>query len=224
MTTGTARVAGAADVDRIVEILTGAFFHDPLWGPAFPDLERRAGQAAGLWRFYVTCVQRYPYTFLTAGGEATAVWIPPGGVELTHDEEAGLERLLLATTGRETTDGILEIMGQFDAARPREPHYYLGLLGTHDEHRGQGHGMRLLAENLAAVDAEGMASYLESSNPANDARYGRLGFAPYGKIIASTGHVVTTMWRAPAPPPGSPGRSSSGTRRSPATPPPSSPT
>ena len=126
MTTGTARVAGAADVDRIVEILTGAFFHDPLWGPAFPDLERRAGQAAGLWRFYVTCVQRYPYTFLTAGGEATAVWIPPGGVELTHDEEADLERLLLATTGRETTDGILEIMGQFDAARPREPHYYLG--------------------------------------------------------------------------------------------------
>ena len=104
MTSGTARLAGPDDIDRIVAILTTAFFHDPLWGPAFPDVDRRAEQAAGLWRFYVTCVQRYPNTYLTAGGEATAVWIPPGGVELTHDEEADLERLLLASTGRETTD------------------------------------------------------------------------------------------------------------------------
>jgi len=197
MTTGPARVAGPADVDRIVEILTAAFFHDPLWGPAFPDLERRAEQAAGLWRFYVTCVQRYPWTFLTAGGEATAVWIPPGGVELTHDEEAALERLLLATIGREATNGILEIMAQFDAARPGEPHYYLGLIGTHDAHRGAGHGMRLLAENLATVDAQGAAAYLESSNPVNDVRYARLGFTPHGKITAASGHVMTTMWRPP---------------------------
>ncbi|MFF5288985.1 GNAT family N-acetyltransferase [Paractinoplanes globisporus] len=197
MTTGSARAAGPADIDRIVEILTVAFFDDPLWGPAFPDAERRAEQAAGLWRFYVTCVQRYPWTFLTAGGEATSVWIPPGGVELTGAEEHELERLLLATTGRETTDGILGIMAQFDAARPREPHFYLGLIGTHDAHRGQGHGMRLLAENLAAVDTRGAAAYLESSNPVNDIRYERLGFTPYGKITTATGHVMTTMWRPP---------------------------
>jgi GNAT superfamily N-acetyltransferase len=193
----TARVAGPADIDRIVHILTAAFFHDPLWGPAFPDVERRAEQAAGLWRFYVTCVQRYPWTFLTAGGEATTVWIPPGGVELTSAEEAELERLLLASTGRETTDGILEIMAQFEAVRPREPHFYLGVIGTHDAHRGKGHGMRLLAENLATVDAAGVAAYLESSNPANDVRYGRLGFVPHGKITAATGHVMNTLWRPP---------------------------
>ena len=197
MTTGPARVAGPADLDRIVAILTTAFFHDPLWGAAFPDVERRAEQAAGLWRFYVTSVLRYPWTFVTAGGEATAVWIPPGGIELTSDDEAELERLLLATTGRETTDGILEIMAQFDAARPREPHYYLGLIGTHDAHRGRGHGMALLAENLALVDAAGAAAYLESSNPANDARYERVGFTPHGKLTSATGHVITTMWRPP---------------------------
>jgi GNAT superfamily N-acetyltransferase len=197
VTSESARVAGAGDIDRIVEILTSAFFHDPVWGPAFPDVERRAGQAAGLWRFYVTAVMRYPWTFLTAGGEATAVWIPPGGVELTGDEEAGMERLLLASTGRETTDGILAIMGQFEAVRPREPHFYLGLIGTHDAHRGNGHGMRLLAENLTTVDAQGAAAYLESSNPANDARYERLGFAPHGSITVATGHVMTTMWRPP---------------------------
>jgi hypothetical protein len=70
---------------------------------------------------------RYPWTFLSPDRESVAVWIPPGGVELTHDEESGLERLLLASTGRGTTDGILEIMAQFDEVRPREPHFYLGL-------------------------------------------------------------------------------------------------
>jgi GNAT superfamily N-acetyltransferase len=191
----TARLAGPADIDRIVDILTTAFAHDPLWGPAFPSLEA----ASGFWRFYVTCVQRYPWTFLTPGGEATAVWIPPGGVELTHDEEVDLERLLLATIGREATDAILDVFAQFDAARPTEPHYYLGLLGTHDAHRGAGHGMRLLAANLATVDAAHAAAYLESSNPANDARYARLGFTPYGKITTATGHAMTTMWRPPRP-------------------------
>ena len=81
-----------------------------LRGPAFPDVERRAEQAAGPWRFYVTCVQRYPWTFLTAGGEATAVRIPPAAL-------------------------------------------LLGLIGTHDAHRGACHGMRLLAKNLTTIDA-----------------------------------------------------------------------
>jgi GNAT superfamily N-acetyltransferase len=37
-----------------------------------------------------------------------------------------------------------------------EPHYYLSLLGTRDEHRGRGLGMALLKENLARIDAERM--------------------------------------------------------------------
>src|SRR5882724_2945578 len=110
VTGGPCRARVPADIDRIVEILTGAFFHDPLWGPAFPDVERRAEQAAALWRFYVTSVQRYPWTFLTAGGEATTVWIPPGGVELTSEQESSLESLLVDGAGRETADGILQIM------------------------------------------------------------------------------------------------------------------
>ena len=38
--------------------------------------------------------------------------------------------------------------------------------------------MGLLAENLQRIDAEGAPAFLESSNPANDHRYERLGFAP----------------------------------------------
>lgn len=40
------------------------------------------------------------------------------------------------------------------------------------------------------------AAYLESSNPANDGRYARLGFEPVGQFsYPGDGPVVTTMWR-----------------------------
>ena len=55
--------------------------------------------------------------------------------------------------------------------------------------------MALLADTLEAVDAEGMPAYLESTNPANDARYMRVGFRPVGSVELENGHRITTMWR-----------------------------
>jgi predicted GNAT family acetyltransferase len=78
------------------------------------------------------------------------------------------------------------------------PHYYLSLLGTHDDHRGKGTGMALLRENLARIDAEGAPAYLESTNPANLARYESVGFVRLGEFAAPEGGpTVTTMWRDP---------------------------
>ena len=45
-----ARIATPSDTDAIVSVFTSAFFHDPVWGPAFPDEARRAEQAAVMWR------------------------------------------------------------------------------------------------------------------------------------------------------------------------------
>ncbi len=193
-----ARIAGPADIDAVVETLTTAFFDDPLWGPAFPDPGRRARQAAVMWRLFVSSAVRYPWTLVTPNAESAAVWIPPGGTELTPDGEDGMEGLLAGSAGPEVAEGVLRICEQFAAARPAEPHFYLTLLGTHDAHRGKGLGMGLPAEALAHIDALGAPAYLESSNPANLARYERAGFAAHGRITVATGHVVTTMWRPAA--------------------------
>ena len=190
-----ARSATPADVDAIVDTLTTAFFRDPLWGPAFPDEQRRATQAAAMWRLYVTSALRYPWTLVTPGVEAAAVWIPPGGTELTPREEDGLEGLLTTGAGPGVAKSILEIYDQLDAAHPDEPCFYLSLLGVHDDHRGKGLGMGLLAECLARIDTLGAPAYLESSNPANIDRYRSVGFTPRDTITIATGHVVTTMWR-----------------------------
>ena len=79
---------------------------------------------------------------------------------------------------------VLEVLARFDGAHPRDvPHYYLSIVGTHDDHRGHGIGEALLAENLQRVDAEHMPAYLESSNPANLKRYRRLGFEPHRRDL-----------------------------------------
>jgi hypothetical protein len=56
--------------------------------------------------------------------------------------------------------------------------------------------MLLLGDNLRRIDAEGMAAFLESSNPANDHRYERLGFTRCGEFqLGEDGPKVTQMWR-----------------------------
>jgi GNAT superfamily N-acetyltransferase len=189
------RQATLADVDAITAAFTTAFFHDPVWGPTFPDERRRARQAAVLWRVYAVSALRYPWTFVTPYVEAAAIWIPPGGTELTPDEACGLGELMEKAAGPEVAASVQEIEARFEAAHPAEPFFHLTILATHARHRGKGLGMGLLAETLTRIDALGAAAYLESTNPANNGRYQSVGFAPHAEITMPIGHVVTTMRR-----------------------------
>ncbi|NUP42793.1 MAG: GNAT family N-acetyltransferase [Streptomyces sp.] len=198
MTRTAARFATPADIDAVVSVFTSAFFHDPVWGPAFPDEGRRAAQSAVMWRVYATAALRYPWTLVTPDVEAAAVWIPPGGVELTAEEVGGLEGRLARVTSAEVARAIMRAGEQFEAAQPSEPFFHLTILGTHSDHRGKGLGMALLVESLARIDAVGAPAYLESTNPANLKRYERVGFTVRDEIVTATGQVVTTMWRPAA--------------------------
>ena len=190
-----ARQATSADVDAITAAFATAFFHDPVWGPVFPDESRRAEQSAVMWRVYAAAALRYPWTFVTPGIEAAAIWIPPGGEELTATEERRLHELMEETAGPEAAASAREIEARFAAAHPAGSFFHLTILATHAGHRGKGLGMALLAETLTRIDALGAAAYLESTNPVNNERYQNAGFEPRAEITMPSGRVVTTMWR-----------------------------
>jgi GNAT superfamily N-acetyltransferase len=190
-----ARLATPADIDAITAAFTSAFFHDPVWGPVFPDESRRAEQAALMWRVYATAALRYPWTFVTPDAEAAAIWIPPGGTELTDEEASRLGELIEETAGPQAAASAREIEERFAAAHPAGSFFHLTILATHASHRGKGLGMALLAETLTRIDALGAAAYLESTNPVNNERYRRAGFERRAEITMPSGHVVTTMWR-----------------------------
>jgi GNAT superfamily N-acetyltransferase len=187
------RVATERDLEMVTATLTAAFSTDPLWSWAFPDDE----SLAVWWRFYVSSALRYPWVWIADEGAAAAVWIPPGGVELTEEEEGRVESILAELIGPRASE-VGMLLDRFERSHPhdRPPHFYLSLLGTHPDHRGKGLGMGLLAENLERIDAEGMPAYLESSNSANDHRYERLGFERIGEFTRPDEKVkVATMWR-----------------------------
>ncbi|HEV1997810.1 MAG TPA: GNAT family N-acetyltransferase [Candidatus Dormibacteraeota bacterium] len=192
-----ARVATAADASGIANTLALAFQGDPLWAWAFPDPALRYRQLETWWRFFVDNALHHSGTWTTPAYEAAAVWIPPGGAELSDVAQAEVEPLLSRLLhGRH--QGTLELLEQFERAHPSEPpHYYLSLVGTHPDHRGQGIGMALLAQTLEAIDREHAPAYLESSNPANNRRYEGLGFRQVGAFAAPGGPSVVTMWRDP---------------------------
>jgi GNAT superfamily N-acetyltransferase len=186
------RAATEVDLDGVTMTLTAAFEHDPLWSWAFPDPK----DLEVWWRFHIRSALRYPWVLIAGDYEAASLWIPPGRIELTEEEEEMVEPLLRDLIAARAPD-VLEVLDRFDASHPGdEPHHYLSLLGTHPDHRGKGLGMQLLAESLERIDAEHMPSYLESSNPGNDARYEGVGFRRIGEFSTPDGsRVVGTMWR-----------------------------
>ena len=193
----SARRAEAADSALVTSIIAAAFQHDPLWGGAMARPDGRTDHHLLFWRLFVEAALPYRWTWLTKQGEAASIWIPPGEVEMTPTQEEALLSLADEHLGPAAA-GYRELVERFAAAHPHtEPHYYLTLLGTHPDHRGQGIGMALLAHDLAVIDGLHMPAYLESSNPVNDKRYEAVGFEPVGKIFAPSGRItVTTMWRS----------------------------
>jgi GNAT superfamily N-acetyltransferase len=187
------RRATSADIDTVITIIGLAFRDDPIWSRALHSLND--AQRRPFWQLFAEGAVPHQWTWLLDNGSAAALWIPPGETEMTPEQEERMSELA-SGLGAEA-DSFRELGRRFDAAHPRaEPHYYLSLLGTHPDHRGKGLGMRLLAANLAMIDEEHSAAYLESSNPANNRRYASVGFERVGEFAyPGDGPVVTTMWR-----------------------------
>lgn len=189
------RVATTTDVSAVTATIASAFADDPVWGWAFPD----AGLHTDWWRFAVEGAIPHGWVRTTTECEAVALWIPPGCDELGPGDEQRLESFVRRHLG-ERGHEVMATLALFEATHPREvPHYYLSLLGTHEDHRGHGAGMDLLGENLERIDEEHAPAYPESSNPANPGRYERVGFRVCGEFTVPVGgQTVTTMWREPS--------------------------
>ena len=192
---GTRR-ASASDCAAVTSIITLAFAGDPLWSLALARPDGSTEHHAQFWEMFVEGALRYPWVWLSGRGEATSVWIPPGGTEMSDEQEQRVASLAEELLGP-TAPQFFELLDRFDAAHPRdEPHYYLSLLATHPDHRGKGVGMAQLRHDLSLIDDEGFPAYLESSNPANNERYAAVGFEALGEFTyPGGGPVVTPMWR-----------------------------
>jgi len=186
----------AADVDAATETIALAFDNDPVWSVAL-----RAAQGEEhirpYWRAYVEGARRYDTVFASEDAGTVSVWIPPGGTELSGDQEVELRDLVERALDPRRAEALFELWDRFDEHHPHhEPHAYLSLLATRPTLAGHGYGQAHLAADLARWDAAQIPTYLESSNPGNDHRYERQGYVKIGQFeTILDGALVSTMWR-----------------------------
>jgi GNAT superfamily N-acetyltransferase len=189
--------AGPADVAACVETITLAFRHDPVWSVALRTGNESDAHVRPFWRLYVEGGLRHGTVFITADAATTSIWIPPGEVELSAEQETAMRNLVEAALEPARASALFELLDRFDDRHPHdEPHAYLSMLATRPDLAGHGYGQRHLAIDLARWDTIGAPTYLESSNPGNDHRYLRQGYRKVGQLeTVLDGAIVSTMWR-----------------------------
>lgn len=127
------------------------------------------------------------------GFAGVALWLPPG---VPPDEEA-LGILMDRTAHPDIKPDLAQVFEKMSSFHPREPHWYLPLIGVEPSRQGQRLGDQLMAYALARCDADGLPAYLESSNPRNIPFYERQGFEAIGKIQAGSSPTIVPMLRRP---------------------------
>jgi ribosomal protein S18 acetylase RimI-like enzyme len=84
-------------------------------------------------------------------------------------------------------------MGRY---HPREPHWYLPLIGVDPACQGRGCGAALMRHALSRCDRDGAPAYLESTNPRNRPLYERHGFERSDRSDRHVAPIVPMLRRA----------------------------
>ena len=127
------------------------------------------------------------------GYAGTALWLPPG---VGPDEET-MGGLLERTVPAHLQRDVASLLEQMERYHPKEPLWYLPLIGVDPARQGRGVGSALMRYALALCDRDKRSAYLESTNPRNVPLYQRHGFELLGTIQAGSSPTLFPMLRKP---------------------------
>jgi GNAT superfamily N-acetyltransferase len=194
------RLATPADADAVADTLAAAFL-DYAWSRWAVPEDDRIGRLRGLHALSSGLLGIAMGTvWVTDDVSAAALWFPPERRVVPpgiHERLAAEEPVLLG----DRLDAVDALDALTRAARPSEPHWYLGSVGTRPDRQGQGLGSLVLAPVLRTCDQERRLAALETSSEANLRFYRRLGFEVTTEHQAPDGALtVWVMVREPVRP------------------------
>ena len=188
--------ASAADVETLARTLALAFDDDPLTSWMFPDPQARRRR---LPRMFVALLhEALPLgeVYTTESRRGAAFWNPPGTFPLGRRANARMGWTMARLLRHRLVDRAPGLL-YFDSHHPKEPHWYLQMLGTEPEWQGRGIGSALLAPILQRCDDTGERVYLEASKEKNIPFYDRHGFVVTEEMHVPRGPTMWAMWREP---------------------------
>jgi ribosomal protein S18 acetylase RimI-like enzyme len=192
------RIATLSDAAAMSAALARAFATNPFVRWLLPDDGHYARVGEDFFRLAVDddLAHGKVYTNDALGG--AALWLPPGLASPGLGQQLRMGIRLWRAIGAGRLAATATALTKFEKARPKRPHWYLTLLGTDPSVQGQGVGGALIEPILRCCDRDGIAAYLESSNPENVSWYQRFGFEVTGEIDYRGGPTVPLMLREPS--------------------------
>ncbi|GEL97726.1 GNAT family N-acetyltransferase [Cellulomonas terrae] len=190
--------ATAADCPEIRTVLARAYHANPLMVWALPDAGTRQDACAA---WLGPSVDRYlavgrVHVARGAGRVlGVAAWRLPGAAQppVTLPSPAGVLAVLV---GRTRADEILAALGSAAPLAPSAPAAYLNYLAVDPQVQGRTVGRRLAEAGIAAAEADGVGTYLGTTDPRNLPFYRRLGYAEAGTVpLAPDGPALTVLHR-----------------------------
>ena len=188
---GVATITDEVEVDRAIATLVLAFVTDPVARWMYDDPHQYLLHISRLFRALGTSSFEEGAAQRTVDGLGVALWLPPG----IHSDDGPLEAVIAESIGGEKQTEVTAIFEQTEHYRPREPHWYLSLIGVEALHRNKGCGAALLQHRLRQCDREHHPAYLWSSNPLNISLYERHGFKISGTIQVGSSPSIFPMQR-----------------------------
>ena len=192
----TVRHAKDEELATVGRVLARAFVGDPIWTWMAPP--GSWGHSIALW-FEAEVRHRVAAgaeIFVDEDVRGAALWARPGAWSDTFGynlQMAGPS--LRAFRGRLRRAFVLG--AALAKVHPREPHWYLGYLGTDPAHQGSGVGSTLISGVTDLCDEQGLPAYLESSKESNLAFYARHGFEARDPLTPGGSPEIWPMWREP---------------------------
>lgn len=192
------RAAGAHDARILGGALGRAFMDDPIWSWFAPDPQRRAAHIGAVFAHLARNRIGQGSAWTTPAIAGGALWAAPGTWRVPWHVALPWLPAALRMGGRVGATRFAMSGSVMERHHPREPHWYLEVLGTDPDRQGQGVGAALIAPVLRRCDEEGVPAYLESSKPENVPWYERFGFEVTGELkLAGDAPPMWSMWRTP---------------------------
>ena len=126
---------------------------------------------------------------------SAAFWVPPRYKDRDEVATGAFGQSLQMIVAPERLDGVTRVLDGVHSYHPLEPCWYLPFVGVDPRHQGQGCSAKLMKCALAQCNAQGLPSYLESSNPDDITLYERHGFKLMGRIQSASSPPVKSMYR-----------------------------
>lgn len=189
------RKATKDDIPALKGILARAFEDDPVttW-----MLGSDPGDLARFYEIY-ELRPRLAETYTTEDLSGAAIWTAPGKWKMPLLTTLRMGPTMLRLQKQGLRVGI-KVERLLDAGHPKEPHWYLAVLGTDPAKQGMGVGSAVLKPILDRCDREGIGAYLESSKQENVPFYRRHGFDVTSEVhLPKEGPTLWLMWRDPQP-------------------------